>query len=1043
MDPTTLNAAVGGLPLVDVNDIPVTLDLTGPVETLVFFIPVDAVDSSHALSAEAQAVIFEANAVAQASAAAGHPLNIVVIPMFGENFGVGASAAMAQQIDDALSPGVSVLRLGSAELFDGDGNATPAGAAAFTFFNAYTDATGVDFANSATAVLHYAPAAGTLDAITFAQGFNLGGALADDRYVVLEAPLEAALAATGPAVDLPADANVPPGLATTVLGSYDEIGEFMPNLTFTDADGQSLSLLDQTDGLLVLSFCTEWCPPCIQYSSSLNDVAALSGAGFAFVEMLLENVDTGLARTIDAEEWRDRFDLNEAVVTTNGDRVAYQNVIRGAAIAAFPTYIVIDGVTGEIVDRFTGFFGTEDLADHLNEVADSYYGALPGETIIGTGKADHLVGTNRSDTIIGKQNNDTIDAGAGNDRLDGGSGFNTLIGGRGNDTYVIADGRLDHNTIIEAGGASGGVDTIEITRGGRVDIGDVLPENVERLSITGSARSVDFVASGDGASINFSFGLTADTLSRIDSIRGTGKGDVITVSLGVDDPGASLGASHHRHDITVAGGNGADIIQVFTRGIVYVVNGNGGDDVITLISQEGESGTKVNGGDGNDVMAGSDGNDQLNGGDGNDAIDGGNGNDELSGGDGNDTIAGGLGDDILTGGDGTDRLDGGAGNDIYIVTDTRDSIAEHSASTAVSITIDEILAIFDFYGIVVDDFVANAGNVPESQHAGAPNPDDGYFSGQQWAEIAPFVWGLVTGEIPSEPGPDGEFIIGGTEVDGGIDLVQSSVSFDLGTAAGIENLTLTGSRDIDGFGNELSNTIIGNSGNNHLTGGVGSDFIDGRGGADRMEGGTEDDTYVVNTSKDKVIELAGEGIDTIQSRVSYTLSVNVENLVLIDNASDGTGNSGGNSMTGNDRANTLSGLNGDDVVDGGAGNDTIDGGNDNDTLLGGDGNDTLLGGAGDDILIGGANNDSMNGGAGADQFVFLGLDGKDTITGFEVARDIIVIEDDSFASLADLMAHAHQVGKDAVFTFDNGDSLTLKGINVHSITAQNFGDLFV
>src|SRR5262249_29299326 len=148
---------------------------------------------------------------------------------------------------------------------------------------------------------------------------------------------------------------------------------------------------------------------------------------------------------------------------------------------------------------------------------------------------------------------------------------------------------------------------------------------------------------------------------------------------------------------------------------------------------------------------------------------------------------------------------------------------------------------------------------------------------------------------------------------------------------------------------------------------------------------------------------------------------------LIDNAGDGTGNGSDNSITGNDRANTLSGLGGNDLLKGGAGNDTLDGGDDNDTLVGDAGNDTLRGGNGDDILIGGANNDTMTGGLGADQFVFVGLDGKDTITGFEVSNDTILIQDDVFASFADLMSHAHQVGKDAVFTFNDGDSITLKG----------------
>ena len=47
-------------------------------------------------------------------------------------------------------------------------------------------------------------------------------------------------------------------------------------------------------------------------------------------------------------------------------------------------------------------------------------------------------------------------------------------------------------------------------------------------------------------------------------------------------------------------------------------------------------------------------------------LDGGAGNDVLVGGDGDDDIKGDEGDDVLIGGDGVDTLDGGPGDDILI-----------------------------------------------------------------------------------------------------------------------------------------------------------------------------------------------------------------------------------------------------------------------------------------------------------------------------------------------------------------------------------------
>jgi hypothetical protein len=72
---------------------------------------------------------------------------------------------------------------------------------------------------------------------------------------------------------------------------------------------------------------------------------------------------------------------------------------------------------------------------------------------------------------------------------------------------------------------------------------------------------------------------------------------------------------------------------------------------------------KINGGLGNDSIAGSDFDDSIDGGSGNDTIQGGLGKDTLLGGSGNDGISGQAGDDSLFGGDGNDTLLGGIGTD--------------------------------------------------------------------------------------------------------------------------------------------------------------------------------------------------------------------------------------------------------------------------------------------------------------------------------------------------------------------------------------------
>jgi Ca2+-binding RTX toxin-like protein len=293
---------------------------------------------------------------------------------------------------------------------------------------------------------------------------------------------------------------------------------------------------------------------------------------------------------------------------------------------------------------------------------------------------------------------------------------------------------------------------------------------------------------------------------------------------------------------------------------------------------------------------------------------------------GNDSISGLAGDDRLAGGDGADTLIGGDGQDTL-----------------------------------------NGGTGADSMNGGLGND-------------------LFTVDATTDRVTEGSAQ--------GTDTVQSSIAYTLG--AYVENLTLVaGAGSINGTGNTAANTIIGNesgnklagsSGNDSLLGGAGGDTLDGGTGNDTMTGGLGDDIFVVAVAGDAVTESAGEGTDTVQSAVVYTLGANLENLTLTGGyAINGTGNGADNLLTGNGAANSLSGGAGADTLRGAAGNDTLNGGTGSDTFwraTGSDGKDTIqdfaTGSGGDkldigDVLVG------YDSGDKATDFVQLAVSGGNTI----------------------------------------------------------------
>ena len=421
-----------------------------------------------------------------------------------------------------------------------------------------------------------------------------------------------------------------------------------------------------------------------------------------------------------------------------------------------------------------------------------------------------------------------------------------------------------------------------------------------------------------------------------------------------------------------------------------------------------ESGDTINGGPGDDTLYGLGGDDSLDGGAGEDTMFGGTGNDtffidnlldlaiEAAGegqfdkvrsivsfvlgdeierlilglfdainGTGNDlanVIDGNSAANTLDGGEGADRLRGGGGNDTYVIERASDTVIEDPGAGTDTI---ESSVTYTLPSNVENLVLTGVGAID-----GTGNFAANTITGNDAANTLNGMTGADT--MGGGGGNDTYFVDNAgdqaieTGVGDGTDIVRSKVTFTLGEF--VENLTLLGGQPIDGTGNELANVINGNSGANRL---------DGVGGADKLNGKAGNDTYIVDDAGDQVSEdAANGGIDLVESSVSFTLGLHVENLTLT-----GAGDLNG---TGNGLANL------------------VDGNGANNQLSGAAGNDVLSGGAGDDDLRGGLNNDDLEGGTGTDDFIFdtsLSAANIDDILDFEVGVDKIKLENSVFTGL--------------------------------------------
>ncbi len=542
--------------------------------------------------------------------------------------------------------------------------------------------------------------------------------------------------------------------------------------------------------------------------------------------------------------------------------------------------------------------GSPDGTDRLYGIVDlnfqDVHGFIPSTSnsgiIVQNGTGSDFTSTAFGDWIQEVSGNTTLHAGAGDDTVlasgmavitvYGGAGDDSITGAAGNDYLHDFDG---HNTL------SGGAGNDTIAGVGHLDGGD----GDDFLS----SNTADYPLAVH--EVYSPIGSTLDGGAGNDTLSGGGAGDTLNGGDGDDYINARAGAN------LIDGGAGDDVIS--GSGTIY--GGDGNDNV------GGQAGTQFTGGAGNDAYFAANNTDpdhrtedlyfsgdlsdyrivRLDGNDNaigiNDMRDGSpDGGDYVFGyvnlhfadgtvltpdasntgasishtGDG--TVQGTAFADFITQGEGQATIHAGGGDDIILVSGTAPVTVFGDSGNDLIVGSAGSDSLFGGDG---NDSVY-AGGLGDSSLNGGKGDDvlGGYLGndtldGGAGADTMQGGAGNDSYYVDNVGDVVSEQTVAGVD-DGGTEHVYASVSFTLG--AYIEHLTLTGSGNIDGTGNDLQNNLYGNGGDNVLTGNGGNDRIKGGAGNDTIIGGVGNDILEGDAGADRFVFSAAavNGKDTIQ-----------------------------------------------------------------------------------------------------------------------------------------------------------------------------------
>jgi Ca2+-binding RTX toxin-like protein len=721
----------------------------------------------------------------------------------------------------------------------------------------------------------------------------------------------------------------------------------------------------------------------------------------------------------------------------------------------------LDGGAGSDTVIFTG---TTGVSVTLNDAGTDVIVSHDGETDT-LRSIENVQGTSGNDSLTGNGQNNVLSGGAGgSDMLAGGGGDDRLIGGGFTvATSFVVGTPASQPDITKPQATNNGSIATAINTAGAYDV-DSNPNITSSTTIPHA--TINATATG-GTLEYYRLDVTAAGAQAIFDIDGTGSlsdsiielvdasGNLITSNdTGPGDPGTTTGDDGYiTYTFTAAGTyyvrvgrftSGASA-QPMVAGQTYQLHislqGAAGSTVFTA---NNSSVLTADGGEGNDVVMGTLGNDSMTGGNGNDtasfvsAFTGGSatgvtvdlnlqgaaqntvaaGNDTLVGFENligsslSDTLTGDGNDNSIEGGLGADTLAGGLGNDT----------ASYAGATS-GVTV----------SLALQGSAQNTGSAGTDTLSGFENLAGSGFNDSLTGDSNANTVSGGAGDDTLNPGANA----GGT-----VDLLDGGAGSDTASFAGnASGVTATLNGATDGTATVAGLAIATLHSIENLTGGSGADVLTGDSGANVIEGGLGDDVLDGGLGVD-TLAFTGSTAVTVNLATTTVQATGVGNDIIVNFENVRTG-SGADNVTGDGNDNIFFDGGGNDTYNGAGGFDTIDysaatstvvvnlntltaqntgtfggtetisnienligsaafanaltgntlanrltGGSQADTIEGRNGADVIFGGAGNDVLLGGtsgalddASADTLEGGAGSDYMG--GGQGNDILRGGE------------------------------------------------------------